>query len=100
MPASSARVLQEVQSGLPSLFVHASLYGYGPLVRIDGKPGQEDIQYFHTNLAELPEQLTDEQGHTLGDQVSALNVGFMERLQSSRFVKSIKPCSFNLSASV
>lgn len=59
------RLLQEVQSGLPSLFVHASLYGYGPLVRIDGKPGQEDIQYFHTNLAELPEQLTDEQGHTL-----------------------------------
>lgn len=59
------RLLQEVQSGLPSLYVYTSPNSYEPLARIDGKPGQEDRQYFHTNLAGLPEQLTDEQGHTL-----------------------------------
>jgi YD repeat-containing protein len=59
------RLLQEVQSGLPSLYVYTSPNSYDPLARIDGKPGQEDIQYFHTNLAGLPEQLTDQQGHTL-----------------------------------
>ncbi|MGX1021512.1 RHS repeat-associated protein [Pseudomonas sp. Y3 TE3536] len=59
------RLLQEVQSGLPNLFVYPNLHGYEPLARLDGKPGLEDIQYFHTNLAGLPEQLTDEQGQSV-----------------------------------
>lgn len=59
------RLLLEVQSWLPSLYVYTSPNSYDPLARIDGKPGQEDIQHFHTNLAGLPEQLTDQQGHTL-----------------------------------
>jgi RHS repeat-associated protein len=59
------RLLQEVQRGMPSLYVYASPGSYEPLARIDGRPGQEEMQYFHTNLAGLPEQLTDEQGHTL-----------------------------------
>ncbi len=59
------RLLQEVQSSLPTLYVYASPNSYEPMARIDGKPGQEDIQYFHSNLAGLPEQLTDEYDHTL-----------------------------------
>jgi RHS repeat-associated protein len=59
------RLLQEVQRGLSSVYVYASPDSYEPLARIDGKPGQEDIQYFHTNLAGLPEQLTDADGETL-----------------------------------
>ncbi|MNO92518.1 putative deoxyribonuclease RhsC [compost metagenome] len=59
------RLLQEVQSGLPSLYVYASSNSYEPLARIDGRLGEEEIQYFHTNLAGQPEQLTDEHGHTV-----------------------------------
>jgi len=59
------RLLQEVQRGLSSVYVYASPDNYEPLARIDGKPGQEDLQYFHTNLAGLPEQLTDADGETL-----------------------------------
>lgn len=59
------RLLQEEQNGMPSLYVYAGPDSYEPLARIDGKPGQEEIQYFHTNLAGLPEQLTDDQGCTL-----------------------------------
>lgn len=59
------RLLQEVQKGMPSLYVYANPGSYEPLARIDENPGQEGIHYFHTNLAGLPEQLTDEQGNTL-----------------------------------
>ncbi|MFG0410010.1 RHS repeat-associated core domain-containing protein [Pseudomonas sp. FYR_11] len=59
------RLLQEVQSGLHSLYTYASPDSYEPLARIDGMPGQEEIQHFHTNLAELPEQLTDTGGNSL-----------------------------------
>lgn len=59
------RLLQEVQSGLPSLYVYTSIDSYEPLARIDGKPGNEEIHYFHTNLAGLPEQLTDSLGNTI-----------------------------------
>ncbi|MEX5625820.1 RHS repeat-associated core domain-containing protein [Pseudomonas marginalis] len=56
------RLLQEVEHGFGSVYVYADPDSYEPLARIDGKPGIEDIFYFHTNLAGLPEQLTDEAG--------------------------------------
>lgn len=59
------RLLQEVQDGKPSLYVYADVGSYEPLARLDGKPGSEEIFYFHTNLAGLPEQLTDAQGSTV-----------------------------------
>jgi len=59
------RLLEEVQDGRPSLYVYTDPGSYEPLARIDGKPGSEDIFYFHTNLAGLPEQLTDTDGHTV-----------------------------------
>lgn len=52
------RLLQEVQSGLASLYVYATPDSYEALARIDGKPGNETFHYFHSNLAGLPEQLT------------------------------------------
>ncbi|MFG0531354.1 RHS domain-containing protein [Pseudomonas sp. yb_2] len=59
------RLLQEVQSGLASLYVYATPDSYEPLARIDGKLGSETTHYFHTNLAGLPEQLTDSSGLTI-----------------------------------
>ncbi|WP_225936055.1 RHS repeat domain-containing protein [Pseudomonas alvandae] len=59
------RLLEEVQDGRPSLYVYADPGSYEPLARLDGKPGSEAIFYFHTNLAGLPEQLTDTDGHTV-----------------------------------
>ncbi|WP_181004856.1 RHS repeat-associated core domain-containing protein [Pseudomonas putida] len=59
------RLLQEVQSGLASLYVYATVESYDPLARVDGKPGSEAIHYFHTNLAGLPEQLTDSDGNAI-----------------------------------
>ncbi|MEX5624377.1 RHS domain-containing protein, partial [Pseudomonas syringae] len=59
------RLLQEVQSGLASLYVYATPDSYEPLARIDGRPGGEAIHYLHTNLAGLPEQLTDSSGNTI-----------------------------------
>ena len=59
------RLLEEVQDGRPSLYVYADPGNYEPLARVDGKPGSEDIFYFHTNLAGLPEQLTDTDGNTV-----------------------------------
>jgi len=56
------RLLQEVEHGFGSVYVYADPDSYEPLARIDGKPGSEEIFYFHTNLAGLPEQLTDEAG--------------------------------------
>lgn len=58
-------VLQEIQSGLSSLYVYTSPKSYEPLARIDGGYGKESIQHFHTNLAGQPEQLTDESGGTI-----------------------------------
>ncbi|TLP55079.1 MULTISPECIES: RHS repeat-associated core domain-containing protein [Pseudomonas] len=57
------RLLQEVESGLASLYVYDTPDSYEPLARIDGKPGNETFQYFHSNLAGLPEQLTDSSGN-------------------------------------
>ena len=59
------RLLEEVQDGRPSLYVYADPGSYEPLARVDGKPGSEAIFYFHTNLAGLPEQLTDTGGNTV-----------------------------------
>ncbi len=59
------RLLEEVQDGRPSLYVYANPDSYEPLARVDGKPGSETILYFHTNLAGLPEQLTDTDGNTV-----------------------------------
>ena len=59
------RLLEEVQDGRPSLYVYADPSSYEPLARVDGKPGSEVIFYFHTNLAGLPEQLTDTDGNTV-----------------------------------
>ncbi|WP_167335971.1 RHS repeat-associated core domain-containing protein [Pseudomonas parafulva] len=59
------RLLQEVQDGKPSLYVYADTDSYEPLARLDGAPGEERLHYFHTNLAGLPEQLTDENGVTV-----------------------------------
>ncbi|MDL2186598.1 RHS repeat-associated core domain-containing protein [Pseudomonas sp. ChxA] len=56
------RLLQEVEHGFGSVYVYANPDSYEPLARIDGRPGSEQIFYFHTNLAGLPEQLTDEAG--------------------------------------
>ena len=51
--------------GRPSLYVYAEPGSYEPLARIDGKSGSEAVFYFHTNLAGLPEQLTDSDGNTV-----------------------------------
>ncbi|MBI6926736.1 PAAR/RHS domain-containing protein [Pseudomonas putida] len=59
------RLLQEVQRGLSSVYIYANPNSYDPLANINGKSGQEDINYLHTNLAGLPEQLTDASGKTL-----------------------------------
>ncbi|WP_332875295.1 RHS repeat-associated core domain-containing protein [Pseudomonas sp. MF7453] len=59
------RLLGEVQDGRPSLYVYADPDSYEPLARVDGKPGSEAVFYFHTNLAGLPEQLTDTDGTTV-----------------------------------
>ncbi|HHJ1306046.1 RHS domain-containing protein, partial [Pseudomonas putida] len=59
------RLLQEVQSGLASLYVYATVESYDPLARVDGKPGSEAIHYFHTTLVGQPEQLTDSDGNTI-----------------------------------
>ncbi|MEX5630893.1 RHS repeat domain-containing protein, partial [Pseudomonas marginalis] len=59
------RLLEEVQDGRPSLYVYADPGSYEPLARVDGKLGSEAIFYFHTNLAGLPEQLTDAGGKTV-----------------------------------
>ena len=59
------RLLQEEQDGKPSLYVYADAGSYEPLARLDGKPGCEEFFYFHTNLAGLPEQLTDAEGVTV-----------------------------------
>jgi RHS repeat-associated protein len=59
------RLLQEVQSGLASVYVYAGIDSYEPLARIDGKPGNETFQYLHSNLAGLPEQLTDYLGNSM-----------------------------------
>ena len=59
------RLLEEVLDGRPSLYVYAEPGSYEPLARIDGKSGSEAVFYFHTNLAGLPEQLTDTDGHTV-----------------------------------
>ncbi|WP_449432093.1 RHS repeat-associated core domain-containing protein [Pseudomonas putida] len=59
------RLLQEIQSGNPSLYVYADPKSYEPLARMDGKAGQEDVHYFHTNLAGLPEQLSDSNGNAI-----------------------------------
>ncbi|EPM0509611.1 MULTISPECIES: RHS repeat-associated core domain-containing protein [Pseudomonas] len=58
-------MLQEVQSGLASLYVYANRDSYEPLARIDGKLGSETTHYFHTNLAGLPVQLTDSVGNAI-----------------------------------
>ena len=49
----------------PLLYIYTSPLNHEPLARIDGPSGQEEIRYFHHNLAGLPELLTDEQGMTL-----------------------------------
>lgn len=59
------RLLKEIQNGLPSLCIYENLFNYEPLACIDGEIDKEKINYFHTNLAELPEQLTDAQGNTI-----------------------------------
>ncbi|WP_082420913.1 MULTISPECIES: RHS repeat-associated core domain-containing protein [unclassified Pseudomonas] len=59
------RLLQEIQDDKPSLYVYADSDSYDPLARLDGAPGAEQLHYFHTNLAGLPEQLTDENGVTV-----------------------------------
>ncbi|WP_422630979.1 RHS repeat domain-containing protein [Pseudomonas hunanensis] len=59
------RLLQEVQSGLASLYVYATVESYDPLARVDGKPGSEAVHYFHTKLAGLPEQLSSSDGKTI-----------------------------------
>ncbi|UVL06258.1 RHS repeat-associated core domain-containing protein [Pseudomonas sp. B21-047] len=59
------RLLQEVQSGLASLYVYANLASYEPLARIDGKPDNEEVLYFQTNPGGLPEQLTNIEGDTV-----------------------------------
>ncbi|MFG0461250.1 RHS repeat-associated core domain-containing protein [Pseudomonas sp. yb_1] len=59
------RLLQEVQSGLASLYVYATPDSYEPLARIDGRSGGETIYYFHSNLAGLPEQLTNSSGNAI-----------------------------------
>ncbi|WP_410481835.1 RHS repeat-associated core domain-containing protein [Pseudomonas plecoglossicida] len=56
------RLLEEVQSGLPSLYVYANQDSYAPLARIDDRTSKEEIHYFHTNLGERPEQLTNTDG--------------------------------------
>lgn len=56
------RLLQELERGFGSLYIYADPDSYEPLARIDSRPFSEEIFYSHTNLAGLPEQLTDENG--------------------------------------
>lgn len=58
------QLLGENQNNLTSLYIYND-ESYEPLVRIDGDTGKEQINYFHTNIAGLPEQLTDQQGNNL-----------------------------------
>ncbi|QXH48218.1 RHS domain-containing protein [Pseudomonas xanthosomatis] len=59
------RLLYEQQDGKPSLYVYTDPNSHEPLARIDGRAGKESFFYFHTNLAGLPEQVTDEQGNAV-----------------------------------
>ncbi|OCG05709.1 RHS repeat-associated core domain-containing protein [Gilliamella sp. wkB112] len=58
------QLLGENQNNLTSLYIYND-QSYEPLARIDGDIGKERINYFHTNIAGLPEQLTDQQGNSL-----------------------------------
>lgn len=59
------RLLKEIQNGLSSLYIYEHIGSYEPLARIDGEIGKEKINYFHTDISGLPEQLTDESGNTI-----------------------------------
>jgi len=59
------RLLMEEQDGKTSLYVYIEPDSHEPLARVDGSKGQEEFGYFHSNLAGLAEQLTDEQGQTI-----------------------------------
>lgn len=59
------RLLLEDQDGKASLYLYADPDSHEPLARVDGPKGQEEVSYFHSNVAGLPEQLTDEQGGTI-----------------------------------
>ncbi len=59
------RMLQEAQNGLISLYVYANLSSYEPIARINGKSGNAELEYFHTNQNGLPAQLTDTRGNII-----------------------------------
>lgn len=59
------RLLQEIQNDTPSLYLYSEAGSHEPLTRVDTDGDSSSIAYFHTNLAGLAEQLTDEHGHAL-----------------------------------
>ena len=59
------KLLQETQGKILSSYIYTTPKSYEPLARIDGESGEEEIQYFHSNIAGLPEQLTDFSGNTI-----------------------------------
>ena len=58
------RLLQEHKNSQTSLYVYAD-HGYEPLARVDGVGALQKIRYYHNDLNGLPEQLTENDGHTV-----------------------------------
>lgn len=59
------KLLQEHRHGRSSLYVYSSEGSYDPLARIDGFGPEARIRYYHNDLNGLPEQLTEDDGHTV-----------------------------------
>lgn len=59
------KLLQEHCHGCSSLYVYSGEGSYDPLARVDGVGPEARILYYHNDLNGLPEQLTDDDGHTV-----------------------------------
>jgi RHS repeat-associated protein len=55
------RLLQEHRNSQTSLYLYAD-NGYEPLARVDGSGGLQKVRYYHNDLSDLPEQLTEADG--------------------------------------
>nr|WP_238340186.1 RHS repeat-associated core domain-containing protein [Pseudomonas sp. SWRI18] len=58
------RLLQEHKHSQTSLYVYED-EGYEPLARVDGTGPLQKIRYYHNDLNGLPEQLTEDDGHSV-----------------------------------
>lgn len=58
------QLVAENQNNQSCLYIYND-DSYEPLARIDGEKDKEKISYYHTNIAGLPNQLTDHEGNNL-----------------------------------